>query len=100
MLRKMIHDDGGIRDLLFVDPAYMSTLMDVCKARHNEGMTGARDLPHLAEFPAELVEKYCIVNGISLGEWMANPVHIHRMLQDPDLSRFRIDARNVGRRVE
>lgn len=100
MFRKMIHDDGGVRDLLYVDSDQLKAVADVCIGRQNSGVTGSRDMPHLAEFPAAIVEKYLIDAGITLHEWMANPVHVKRMLQDPALRHFRIDGRNVGRAVE
>lgn len=100
MFRKLIHDEGGVRDLLYVDPDQLKAVADVCKGRQNSGVTGARDMPHLAEFPRAIVEKYLIDTGITLYEWMNNPVHVKRMLQDPALAHFRIDRRNVGRAVE
>lgn len=100
MFRKMIHDDGGVRDLLYVETDQLKAVADVCIGRQNSGVTGSKDMPHLAEFPAALVEKYLVDAGITLHEWMNNPVHVKRMLQDPALSHFRIDRRNVGRAVE
>src|SRR5690606_33619995 len=97
---QLVHDDDGIRDLLFVDTDHLKAIADVCVGRHNSGVTGSKDMPHLAEFPAEIVEKYLVDAGITLHEWMNNPVHVKRMLQDPALAHFRIDRRNVGRAVE
>lgn len=98
--REFVVDGDGIRDLLFVETDHLKAIADVCKGRQNSGVKGSKDMPHLAEYPAELVEKYCVVNGITLSEWMQNPVHVQRMLQDPDLAHFRIDNRNVGRARE
>jgi hypothetical protein len=47
-------------------------------------------LKHAARFDAQLVETYCKDAGITLNEFMVNPVHIRRMLRDPNLSAFRI----------
>lgn len=98
--RQLVHDDGGIRDLLFVDTDHLKGIADVCIGRQNSGLTGSKEMRHLAEFPAPLVEKYLIDNGITFAEWMQNPVHVRRMLQDPALSHFRIDNRKVGRATE
>lgn len=100
MYRQFVHDDGGFRDLLFADTDKLKAIADDCIGRQNSGVTGSKDLPHLAEFPAELVEKYLADNGITFHEWMNNPVHVRRMLQDPALAHFRIDRRNVGRAIE
>ena len=97
MRRELIHDEGGVRDLLYADMAELHAVADYCKARQNEGLTGTKDMPVLAEFPAEIVEKYINDAGITFEEWMRNPVHVRRMLRDPALSAFRIDTRDVGK---
>jgi hypothetical protein len=100
MYRQWHLDNDGLRDLLFADTRKLSAIADECKGRHNSGVTGSKDLPHLAEFPAELVEKYIADNGITFYEWMNNPVHVRRMLHDPALAHFRINTMKVGRAVE
>jgi len=67
-------------------------ILEDAKARHNEGLHGTSDMKHAARLPHLAVETYCNANGITLAEWMANPVHIKRMLSDPALSGFRIWA--------
>ena len=100
MYRQWHLDDDGLRDLLFADTDKLRAIADECKGRQNSGVTGSKDLPHLAEFPAEIVEKYIADNGITFHEWMNNPAHARRMLNDPALAYFRIDRRNVGRAIE
>ena len=68
MRREMIDVDGGVRDLLYADMGKLHAIADHCKAMHNEGLTGSRDMPKLAEFPAELVEKYINDAGITFAE--------------------------------
>lgn len=97
MRRELIHDGGGLRDLLYVNMADLKGVADVCKSLHNEGKTGSKELPHLAEFPAAIVEKYCNDAGITFAEWVRNPVHTRRMLRDPALSHFRVDTRDAGK---
>lgn len=97
MKRELIHDEGGVRDLLFVDMAEIHGIADYCKARQNEGLTGSKDMPVLAEYPAALVEKYINDAGITFAEWMRNPEHVRRMLRDPALAHFRINQMDVGK---
>ena len=85
MKRKLIHDDGGVRDLIYVDMAELNGIADYCKARQNEGLTGP------------LIEKYLNDTGITFAEWMKNPVHVRRMLRDPALAHFRINKMDVGK---
>ena len=96
MRRELVHDGGELRDLLYVNMDDLRAVADHCKARQNEGHTGGKDMPALAEFPAAIVEQYCNTNGVTFAEWMQNPVHTRRMLNDPALSAFRIDTRKVG----
>jgi hypothetical protein len=37
-----------------------------------------------------VVEAYIAQAGITMHEWATNPVHIRRMLNDPDLAGFRV----------
>lgn len=96
MHRELIHDGDGVRDLLYADMEHLKGIADYCKARQNEGLTGGKEMPLLAEFPAELVEKYCNDTGVTFSEWMQNPVHARRMLNDPALAHFRVNPMQVG----
>jgi len=49
-----------------------------------------KDMWHAAHFPAIAVELYCNRAGIEFSEFMQNKAHVRRMLQDPDLSKFRV----------
>lgn len=75
-------------------------VMEACKALQSHGITGDKDVRHLAEFPGFLIQAYCDRNGITWDEWFQNPVHCRVMLNDPDLSYFRVDAGRVSRRGE
>ena len=55
----------------------------------------SKELWHVASFPAVVVEKYCNLAGIEFSEFMQNPVHIKRMVQDPALSGFRVAGGNI-----
>ena len=60
------------------------------KARQNAGFTGSSEFKHAARLPLAIIEVYCNRNGITLEQWGQDPVHIKRMLSDPDLSGFRV----------
>lgn len=51
-------------------------------------LTPSKEMRHVARFPMVIVEHYCNQHGITFAEWMRNPVHAERMLQDRDLSKF------------
>lgn len=49
-----------------------------------------KDMWHLGRIPDVIVEKYCNESQIEFSEFMQNPVHVHRILQDPAYSKFRV----------
>lgn len=70
-------------------------ILEQCKAQQAEGLTGSSDMRLAAKLPYVVLENYCNVNNIEFKEAIQNPVHIKRMLNDPDLSGFRVWRGNV-----
>lgn len=54
------------------------------------GIVGSSEMRHAAKIPNVVVEAYLAQTGITLHEFMANPVHVKTMLNDPALAGFRI----------
>jgi hypothetical protein len=65
-------------------------IVDYCKARHNEGRHGFKDFKLMGKLPEEMVNHYCAVNKVSFREFLKNPEHVKRMINDPALADFRI----------
>lgn len=65
-------------------------ILDDVKARHNAGQFGSSEMKHAARIPNVVIEQYCNVNGVAFEECMSNPVHVRRMLNDPELQGLRI----------
>lgn len=65
-------------------------IAEFAKAQHNAGYHGSSEVKHAASIPLVIVEKYCNDNGVSFPEFMANPVHIKRVVEHPDNAAFRI----------
>jgi hypothetical protein len=63
---------------------------DTCKALHNEGLTGGPDMKVLAHIPDIVVEKWLNDHGITFAEFMRSKEVRAKMLNDPDLSAFRV----------
>lgn len=72
-----------------------TAILEDAKARHNVGFHGSSDMKHAARIPSVVIEKYCNVSGIEFREFIQNPVHMRRMLNDPALKDFRIWPGNV-----
>lgn len=53
-------------------------------------MTGTSEMRHAAHFPAVVVETYMNNAGITWAEFLRNPEHGKRMLNDPALKAFRV----------
>lgn len=68
----------------------VSGFIESAKEKRASGDLGSKDMRHAAEFPATVVENYISRAGITFAEFMENPVHVKRMLADPDLKGFRI----------
>lgn len=47
-------------------------------------------MKHAAHWPPGLVETYMATHGIDFHEFLVNPTHVRRMLNDPALSGFRV----------
>lgn len=73
----------------------MTPYAEHAKMLRDTGQTGTKDMPHLAHFPAAAVELYCNTAGIDFREFMTNRVHVRRMMQDRDLSGFRVHEGQV-----
>lgn len=58
-------------------------------------MTGDRDMRALMTVPAIIVQQYMNENGVSYPEFIRNPEHAKRMMNDPALSAFRIHPGRV-----
>lgn len=67
-----------------------TAIVEDAQARHKAGFHGTSEMKHAARIPDVIVEKYCNLNGIEFAEFMANPIHVKRICNDPSLSAFRI----------
>jgi hypothetical protein len=87
-LQTKVHLDG---DKMVVENTQDATpYLERAQALHKEGVHGSKDFKHAAEIPMIAVQSYINRVGITFAEWMANPVHIKAMLNDPDLKHTRI----------
>jgi len=66
--------------------------LERAKALHNAGLTHSadREWVHAASIPNVLVEKYLNDHGITFVEFCRNEDHMRRLLNDAELSGFRI----------
>lgn len=60
------------------------------KRRQNAGEFGSGDMRHAARIPNVIVEAYMNKHGVTFEQVIADPVHMKRIVEDPDNSMFRI----------
>lgn len=60
------------------------------QAMHKANMVGTGDMRLAASVPFVIVEQYLNKHGIGLQELGRSPEHQRRLLNDPDLSMFRV----------
>lgn len=65
-------------------------IAEYAKAQHNAGFHGSSEVKHAARIPNVIVEKYCNEQRITFEQFMGDPVHIRRVVQNPDNDAFRI----------
>lgn len=82
-----VGDDGNIIHEIKQD---VEPHLDFCANMRSAGLIGSREMRLAASFPDAVVRNYCNQKGIDMVEFNRDRVHIRNMLQDPDLSKFRI----------
>lgn len=65
-------------------------ILEYAKDMRNLGQVGGSEMRHAAKIPKVVIENYIQRAGITMHEFMAEEKHIKAMLNDPDLSGFRI----------
>lgn len=68
----------------------VSPILDHTARLRNMGEVGGSEFRHAAKVPKAVIETYCTTKGITFAEFMGNEAHIRALLNDPDLSGFRI----------
>ena len=65
-------------------------IAELCKTQHNEGIQGTKEFKLAGRLPDIFVNKYLSDHHITFGEFIREPEHARRMLNDPALSHFRV----------
>jgi len=82
--------DHGDEGSVVVREQYVGDIRDWCLAAHNEGRHGRSEMKHVARIPNIVIEHYLNVHQVTMQDFMRNPEHLRRMLNDPALADFRI----------
>ena len=87
-MESRIHQQGNTT--IFESVQDCTPILEHAKALHNQGFHGSKETKHAASIPLVLVEKYCNNKGITFSEFVSSQSHRKSILNDPDLSSFRI----------
>lgn len=90
MIETRFHSDGHTDEFAITRHQRIDPFLDYAKERVATGDTGTSDMKVAAEFPDVVVENYLATTGITFREFLGNPEHVKRMLNDPALKGFRI----------
>ena len=73
----------------------------VLEAKQHRDRTDGRGDTSLGYFvgtiPGVIIEQYMKQAGITYHEFMIDRTHIHRIMNDPDYSKFRVFEGNIGK---
>lgn len=89
------HEGENPGDLIVKRTMDAEPVLEYASAMRNSGLGRGKDMHLAAVFDPVTVERYCSLNGITLEEWMVNEEHVRRMLNDPALSKFRVQHKVI-----
>lgn len=65
-------------------------ILEYVKALKAAGITGSSEVKFAGKIPDVVVEDYCNRNGIDFATFIGEPIHVKRLLNDPDYRDLRI----------
>lgn len=71
------------------DLAALKAHADRCASVRHENRQAGSEFKHVASIPAVIVMKYIADNGITFDDFMTDPKHVERLINDPSLAYFR-----------
>jgi len=95
-MKRRWEDHGDhLVDIAEVSMAALHDVAEDCRLLREIGHTESHGVRHLAQIPGILIEQYINDSGIDFREFMTNPEHATRMLNDPALAAFRVHPGRV-----
>lgn len=89
-LRTRAYANADDDSIVIVQSQNVGAIVDDCKARSNEGKHENALGKHVARVPNVVVEHYCNVNRVPFAEFVRNPEHMRRLVNDPAFADLRI----------
>ena len=65
-------------------------IAEACKRQHNEGIHGTAEMKLAGRIPDVFVNKYLTDNNVTFAQFIKEPEHARRVLNDPAMAHFRV----------
>lgn len=87
-MQTKFHASG--EDIIIAQSQDCTPIAEWAKTQAAAGAVGSSEMRHAARIPNVIIEKYCNENRVTFQEVMGNPVHMRRIVNNPDNAAFRI----------
>ena len=67
-----------------------TAIAERCKAMHNAGDHGTSEMKYAGSIPDVFVNKYLTDNNVTFAQFIKEPEHVKRVLNDPAMAHFRV----------
>lgn len=67
-----------------------TAIAERCKRLHNEGHHGTAEMKYAGSIPDVFVNKYLADNQVTFAQFIKEPEHARRILNDPAMAHFRV----------
>ena len=88
MLHTRIHVQDGMMTVASTQDC--TSIAERCKTMHNEGHHGTAELKFAGSIPDVFVNKYLTENNVTYAQFIKEPEHIRRVMNDPAMAHFRV----------
>lgn len=87
-MKTSFHAHG--EDIIIAQSQDCTPIAEWAKQQASMGEVGSPEMRHAARIPNVIIEKYMNEHRVSFQEVMNNPVHMRRIVNNPDNAAFRI----------
>lgn len=91
-MRFRLEEYDATRDVALheIDRADADLLAEHCKALHNNGLHGSKDMKLAMKVDGFFIMDWCNKHGVTWKQFFNDPALQNRFIEDPDLSVFRV----------
>lgn len=87
-MQTRIHVNDGV--MTVASSQDCTAIAERCKRLHSEGIHGTPEMKYAGSIPDVFVNKYLTDNNITFAQFVKEPEHCRRILNDPAMTHFRV----------